>query len=558
MNRYRNGRFGVLIGLLVLLLTGHRASAHVGSAGVVVQKQAGRYTLLVSVQPPDVVPGTAKVTVFVEQGRVAQIGARPVYFLSGDEGAPTHDALVRQPDGSFAGDLWLMSSGSSSVELSIDGPDGRQKLVVPVVSVATALRDMPAGTGMGLAAMGLLLVAMLVTIVGASNADGVFRSGQATPTQLRRRRLAGMGVGLVLITLIMTGWRSWWTSTATRYRQEQLYQKPALLTTVQPTTAGGQPGRQLLMQIDTTRFGERRQLRRPLSFMIPDHGKLMHTFLVRTPGLDAFAHLHPTRLDSVRYTTGLPPLPAGRYLLYSDVVYRSGFSETLTDTIDLPAPQSGHIALSDADDSWLITAPQRAAANTRPLPYLDNTMASCGKPGASAPLADGATMVWMDKPAAVLEAGRPYVLKFAVADSSGRATALQPYLGMSGHGVILRNDGSVYIHLHPVGTYSMAAEQSFVNRLADTTRQFHYPDATQFRDSIDRYVARLKTLPEAEKNRQLAAAMPTMRHAMLVNNLVSFPYSFPRAGRYRIWVQVKRQGRVLTGVFDTDVNDPLL
>jgi hypothetical protein len=35
---------------------------------------------------------------------------------------------------------------------------------------------------------------------------------------------------------------------------------------------------------------------------------------------------------------------------------------------------------------------------------------------------------------------------------------------------------------------------------------------------------------------------------------VSFPYGFPKSGLYRIFVQVKRAGRVETGVFDAQVN----
>jgi len=34
---------------------------------------------------------------------------------------------------------------------------------------------------------------------------------------------------------------------------------------------------------------------------------------------------------------------------------------------------------------------------------------------------------------------------------------------------------------------------------------------------------------------------------------VEFPYGFPSAGRYRIFVQMKHAGVVETGVFDVDV-----
>jgi hypothetical protein len=34
---------------------------------------------------------------------------------------------------------------------------------------------------------------------------------------------------------------------------------------------------------------------------------------------------------------------------------------------------------------------------------------------------------------------------------------------------------------------------------------------------------------------------------------VSFPYGFPKAGEYRLFVQIKRGGTIETGVFDTQV-----
>jgi hypothetical protein len=46
---------------------------------------------------------------------------------------------------------------------------------------------------------------------------------------------------------------------------------------------------------------------------------------------------------------------------------------------------------------------------------------------------------------------------------------------------------------------------------------------------------------------------PDSMSAMPMSGELSFPYEFPKPGRYRLWVQVKPQQHVLTGVFDVDV-----
>src|SRR5690606_21074461 len=105
---------------------------------------------------------------------------------------------------------------------------------------------------------------------------------------------------------------------------------------------------------------------------VPDHGKLMHMFLVRDD-LGAFAHLHPVRQDSITFLQPLPPLPAGEYRLYGDVVHESGFAQTLVDQVTVTAPLAGAPGL-DPDDSWLTTTPE--------------------DDGAGVPLADGSRMSW--------------------------------------------------------------------------------------------------------------------------------------------------------------------
>src|SRR5262245_23758040 len=60
------GRLRVLLAAALLLPAA--ASAHIGSPDVVLEGAAGPYGVLVRVRPPDVVPGTAEVTLRVTHG----------------------------------------------------------------------------------------------------------------------------------------------------------------------------------------------------------------------------------------------------------------------------------------------------------------------------------------------------------------------------------------------------------------------------------------------------------------------------------------------------------
>ena len=49
----------------------------------------------------------------------------------------------------------------------------------------------------------------------------------------------------------------------------------------------------------------------------------------------------------------------------------------------------------------------------------------------------------------------------------------------------------------------------------------------------------------------------TMGHAVPPaggsSSIISLPYEFPTPGNYRVWVQIKINGRIMTAIFDTSV-----
>ncbi len=554
--------------LLALLLTaGLPLYAHIGSPDVAMEGMAGPYHVLVSIRPPDVIPGTAQVIVYIDNGAGVTVTVQPIYYFSGRQGAPSADALtpVEGATGQFKGIVWMMNDGSSSVVLHVTGAHGQGELVVPIVAISTAQKKLPASTGYVLITLGILLFLLMVTIIGASVSDGITRSGEAIPVRRKKAKMIAIVVTALFSSLIVYGGNAWWQTWASRYRQFMFKPMHARYH-VSPDVNGANV---LTMQIDTTMS----QRQSSLSFVVPDHGKIMHMFVLRIPAMDAFAHLHPERMDTVTFRTVLPPLPGGRYLAFSDIVYSSGYAETIKDTFNIAGDLKDSLHHSDPDDAYAFALPDNKEDH-----FLagGHTTIISGRPGEPARLADGTTMALEGKADEAFEAGTLYDLHFAVYGADRQPAPLEPYLGMMAHAAILKDDGSTYVHIHPVGTYSMAAQERLMTRMNKPQNEFNFTNRAAFRDSIDGLVKRLREMPEQQRNEVLmremnmpmggnmgvgSAGMAGMPMGAMskgyvsmagtkTDNKVSFPYTFPQPGSYRIWVQVKRNGRVLTAAFD--------
>ena len=528
--------------------------AHVGSPGVVFEGKAGPYGVLVSVKPPDVIPGVAEISIYTLSPEVENISAKPIYWGVGDEGSPKSDPMfpVQDQPGQYEGIVWFMSSGTASVEVTVQGENGTGIVVVPIMATATAQNDMEAGLGYLLAGLGLLLVVLMVTIISAATSDSLVVPGLPT-AGIRKKRLRGGLVAVVVLSLALYGGKSWWDSEAKAY-QRYMYKAPQANSSVEVVN----DQRIMTFQIDSTSLAKNRL---PMEYLVPDHGKLMHMFMIREGSLDVFAHLHPKRVDALTFEVALPDVPEGRYYVFGDIVRLNGFTETIADTLQVPAPiaqpaiaetdENAIESVGDPDDTFIFST----TANNNEDSNLPGNILICGKPGIETPLLDGSTAVFEYQPNEAFEVGKVYPLTFAINGPDGSPAALEPYMGMMGHAVVFRKEGGVYVHLHPVGNYSMASQEIIESRIDEDTPRPSIPELANFYDSIDQVVHDIALLPEEARNDLLMAGMDHTGLGLHEDHgsTVTFPYAFPQPGEYRIWIQMKRDGKVLNSSFDAKV-----
>jgi hypothetical protein len=515
------------------LLAPAAALAHVGSPDIYADGQAGPYRLFVTVRPPLVIPGVAEIEVRSDGPGVSGIQIAPIPMVGEASKHPPVADAMKQSAGDqqfFTGSLWIMASGSWQVRFTVQGSKGDGVLSIPVPATSSSTLGMQAGLGTILGGLGLLLVAGVVGIVGAAARDSQLPAGETARPAGRRKAWIAMGITLVLMVGAVWFGNVWWKGEADDYAH-YVY-KPLTMTAVVDT------GQMLHLSIQDPGWLKSRKV----DDFVLDHDHLMHLYLLREPGYEVVYHLHPEQIAPGQFQLALPSMPAGNYQMYADVVHATGFPETLVARIEVPEIHGRALAGDDAKGM----APALSAlqgVNTCPA----NPVA-----GARFQLPDGFTMVW-DNPA-TLAAKTPEDFQFSLLDAQGKAPRdMALYMGMVGHAAFVKDDGTVFAHVHPSGTVSMAALMMAAAQNQPSQPQAKAMAAMPNEDDDDDSGA---GTDQKSKAKPAVASMGEMAGMQMgpmtsgVPNVVGFPYGFPTAGAYRIFVQMKHGSTIETGAFD--------
>lgn len=399
-----------------MLLCACSALAHVGSPDVYFQGKAGPYSVLVVIRPPAAIPGTASIEVRGLDPGIQSIELTPTPMTGEAAKHPPVADLAEQSKSDplyFTGTVWLMSPGSWEVHVRAKGPLGSGELPVPVPALALRTEAMQRGVGVFLFGMLLFLGAGLVAIVGAAVRESRLEPG--LPAQpWNARSYAWMAFTAALIGAAAWGGNSWWAGDAAD-NQRKIYKPLGFAASLEG-------GNRLDLRITDPGWLNLRRL----DDIVPDHGHLMHLFLIRWPmavqGADEFFHLHPDQTAPGFFSLALPSLPAGRYRIFGDIVHENGLAETAVGEMDLPNVAGAPLTGDDAGGS----------------------------------ISGAGEMVWLRDPAKPIVAKQASLFSFQLQGPDG-PEPLEPYMGMGGHAEFVSRDGSVFAHVHPTGTVPMAS-----------------------------------------------------------------------------------------------------
>ncbi|MEV5833263.1 hypothetical protein [Nocardia sp. NPDC052112] len=284
---------------------------------------------------------------------------------------------------------------------------------------------------------------------------------------------------------------------------------PVLLTVAGGPVTAGQPGDLDLVLIDAATGA-------PVDDLVVHDSALVHLLLVGPTG--RLSHLHPIRIGPGRYQVQLAAPEAGRYALSAELARRGG-------GVQMVRAANGFTVLSGAG------GPESASAAV----HLGG-----GDKSASTIVDGNQVTVRTTTPVA----GVPTTITAEFGDVAD----LQPWLGMVGHLIMagpLSSDSEIaaavqnspiWGHGHSMGVTSM---QGMSDMSGTEMPGMDMTEPAASRGTMLMPPANGESAPDET----VAAYGPD----------VPFTYTFPLAGRYRLWIQVERRYAVLTVPVVVDV-----
>src|SRR5262249_9431779 len=166
-----------------------------------------------------------------------------------------------------------MSPGSNSVTVGVKGTRGEGSVIVPVAAVESRRLPFAPALAYGLAGVGIVLFAGLVTIAGAAARESGLPPG-GTPGASRVRCGRGVMLGTALtLGFLWWGGKRWWDAQDAEFK-EQLYRPFSVVATIESTGTGRLfhltiTDSSWVMRGDSSWLEEKR--RRAWSPLVPDH-----------------------------------------------------------------------------------------------------------------------------------------------------------------------------------------------------------------------------------------------------------------------------------------------
>jgi len=481
-------------------------NADIGHFNYIYEGKAFNNTVRVIIKAPGVVPGLADIVVKTFDNSMDEIFVTPIAWkekndwdaiITGPQGAPPPDLMVpiQGEKNTYQAELWLMDFGAYNIQIKVVKNNQSEIINIPINSIANQINPMSSSMSFLLFSLMILLIAGLSNIITIAYRESTLQDISLLDKKRIKKSYFVQLVSLIIICFILYFANNWWAYTEKSFMKNLF--KP-LNNKVNLIKNDQQHILQILITDQAWKDGR-------ISDFIPDHGKIMHLYLINE-NYQQLCHLHPKRNSQNRglFEVIIPPIDFGKYFLFMDVTLESGATQTLINSIDyLPdnmiLQNDIRYLFSDKDDS-----------------YIKSTSSY--------------HFEWINKKN-IFYANNEIELDFQILDVFNKAVNLEPYIQMGGHGAVIDSSGEIFIHIHPIGTISMASQELYdkeYNIQKSAICYFGTPS-----DSMKNYTNDLN-----------------------LNSFLSFPpLILNTPGKYFMWIQGKSNNEIITDKFELTIID---